>query len=358
VSVSLRIHGPNGREYGGWKSVRVTRSMESLCGSFELSVSERWANQDQPWPIEEEDECAVIVDGKVAITGYVDAVRPSFSGFDESLNVAGRDRAGELVDCSAALGKWEYAGANLEKVARLLCEPFGIDVTLQAGLVASFTSKLTIDPGDTAFQVLEEACRLAGVVAISDGSGGLLLTRTGTARASTPLVSGVNVLSGSASYDSSERFRTYKVLGQQKGTDEVWGEAAAQVKGTATDDRVKRTWRTLVVRPEAAVTLEQAKTRAQWEAKVRAARGVSVSVTVPGWTQRDGTMWPINALVPVRVPQLRVNGEMLITEVTFGLDDSQGQTTDLTLRRPDAFTPEPVVKKTKEEQFLALRRGV
>ena len=62
----------NGKKYGGWKSVRVTRSIESIAGSFELDVSDRWAGQGEIWPIYEEDACRVEIDGTTVIDGYVD----------------------------------------------------------------------------------------------------------------------------------------------------------------------------------------------------------------------------------------------------------------------------------------------
>jgi prophage tail gpP-like protein len=82
------------------------------------------------------------------------------------------------------------------------------------------------------------------------------------------------------------------------------------------------------------------KKRAQWEATVRAARAVSVQVTVQGWRQGNGELWPVNALVNVDLPWLRLSGDMLISELTHTLDES-GTRTQLTLRRPDAFIPQP-----------------
>ena len=38
----------NGLEFSGWKGARVTRSMDSLCGSFELSVTDRWSGRSGP----------------------------------------------------------------------------------------------------------------------------------------------------------------------------------------------------------------------------------------------------------------------------------------------------------------------
>ena len=65
-------------------------------------------------------------------------------------------------------------------------------------------------------------------------------------------------------------------------------------------------------------------------------------MTVQGWTQGNGALWPVNALVRVRSPHLGVDGDMLISQVVYSVGED-GTKSVLTLRRPDAFTPEPSV---------------
>jgi prophage tail gpP-like protein len=127
----------------------------------------------------------------------------------------------------------------------------------------------------------------------------------------------------------------------------MYGEIAAHVRGEALDASVRRTQRVLIVRPEGNATLAQAQRRAQWEAKVRAGRAVSATVTVTGWQQASGAVWPVNALVPVRSPTAGIDGEMLITQATH-VRSASGTTTVLSLARPDAFLPEAVVTKKGE----------
>jgi prophage tail gpP-like protein len=334
----------NGVRYAGWKTAQVTRGVESISGGFSLSVSERWDGQSKPWPIVEGDECKLFIGDVPIITGYVDRRSLSYTADDHSLTVSGRDATGDLVDSSALLGRWEFLGVPLLTFAKRLCDPFGIEVEIQPGLtLPKPAAKLTIDPGDTVFEALERACRLAAVLPVSDGLGGLLLTRTGSTRCTTALVEGENILGAAADYDVSGRFRRYVVLGQRAGSDNDYGSAVAAVKGEAQDLNVGRAARTLVIRAEGAVTTGYARRRAEWDAKIRAARGDAVSVLVQGWTEGDDTLWPANALVPVRSAWLGVDGEMLITQATYSLDENSGATTELLLRRPDAFLPEPVV---------------
>jgi len=341
----------NGVDYGGWKSAAVTRGIETVAGGFELEVTERWAGQDKPWPIFEEDECSLSIEGVPVITGHVDRRSLVYGAAAHSLTVSGRDKTGALVDCSADLRQWEFRQVPLLTLAKRLADPFGIGVSLQPGLsMPPPPAKFSIDPGDTAFDALEQACRMAGVLPICDGAGGLRLSRVGTTRCSTELIHGENILAASADYDASGRFARYVVSGQQAGSDLLGGEAT-RVKAEARDENVRRRDRVLVVRPEKSATQAHAKQRAAWEATVRAARSRRVRVTVRGWTQGDGTLWPVNALVPVRSPYLGIDAELLITQATYRLAESEGTTTELSLMAAEAFDPEPVVPKRTEPGY-------
>jgi prophage tail gpP-like protein len=341
----------NGRSYRGWTSVRITRGIEAIAGSFDLAVSERWSSQATPWPIVDGDACEVSVeDAPPLITGYIDTRGHSFDATQHGLSAGGRDATGDLVDCSAVLSTWEFANITVPELCAKVAAPFGITVSIQQGLTLSTrVTKLVVNPGDTAFEVIDRACRFIGVLPVSDGRGGLQLTRPDRlARTNTAIVEGENVLAADVQYDSSRRYRTYIVSGQSQGSDELNGASAAAVRATATDETVARAGRVLYIRPEGVVTLASARARAEWEATVRAGRAAKFNVTVQGWRQRDGSLWPFNAMVPVRIPTLGVDTELLITETTFGLSNDEGTTTRFTLMAREAFLPEPVIKKKKE----------
>lgn len=340
-SVGLLVGGAN---YTGWESVKITKSIETVAGTFELTASERWANAGKDWPINEEDECVVSIGKDTLITGYVDSREPEYAEGAHSLSISGKDKAAAIVECSADLGVWEFVNYDVYKLAKKICDPHGIKVSIQPGLQFTAVKKLAVEPGDTGFTVLEHACRLAGVLPVSSGDSEIILTQAGDARAKTDLVEGKNIKRAKGKFDASGRFSTYKLLGQHATSPEFFGEQAAHIQASATDPNVKRTSRTLIVRPEGNVTAEYAKLRVQWEATVRAARADSVQITVHGWRMSDGNLWPVNALVHVKSPKLRVDGDMLISEVTFEAASETGKLTTLKLRRPDAFKPEPLVQ--------------
>lgn len=335
--VSLLV---GGLRFVGWESVRVVRSIESLAGSFALGVSDRFG--DELWPvtaIAEEDACRVAIGDTTVIDGFVDKRQVQASATARTLSYSGRDRAAALVDNSVVLDKWTYYNVNVADFARAIAEPFEIKVTVQSGLVLAKVPKVVVSPGDTAFEALMHAVGDQGVLVVSDGAGGIVLTRAGTVRAPA-LVEKQNILAATVDYDGTNRYHRYVLATQRAGTDDAAGDAT-RVRAEAIDEGVRRTSRVLLIRPEKGYSVADARKRADWEARIRAARAETVTIVVQGWEMPDGKLWPLNALTRVHAPRLiGVDGDMRISQAEHTISNS-GKVTQLRLVRPDAFTPEP-----------------
>lgn len=335
-----------GRRYGGWKGVRVTRSIEGLAGSFTLDVSDRWGGQDEPLPLAEEDPCRVDIGDETVIDGFIDERGHDMESTSLALSYSGKDRSAALVENSLIVegasvtgNKWTYRNVDIAQFATEIASQFGISVSVQPGLVLKKDPLLVAHPGETGFEALKRAAASSGVLVVSDGNGGILITRRGATRASA-LIQGFNVKRASVKYDGKDRYYRYLIATQIPGTDEASGEAT-RIQAEAFDFGVKRKDRVLVIRPDKGYDTAAARRRADWEARTRAARAETVIIAVQGWTQpHSNELWPVNALALVNVPRIRVNGDMLISQVEYTIDGS-GKLTQLHLVRPDAFEPEP-----------------
>lgn len=348
-----------GRRYGGWKSIQFTRTIEAMSGSFSLSVSDHWAGQDLPWPIAAEDACLVRVGSATVIDGWVGGRSIAISANERTLSYRGRDRCSVLADCD--LRGQTFRHATVLDIARAVAEPFGVRVSLQPGLeMPDPIDKLVAGPGEKADRVILEASQMSGVLAVSDGAGGLLLTRAGFGRASVPLVQGQNVVAMSMDYDADERFSRYTVATQTGGSDTVSGDAT-RVLAEVIDPEVRRTERVRYIRPEKGVTLAYARQRAAWEMRVRRARALGVQIVVRGWRQDDDAddLWPVNGIARVHCPAIGVVGDMLISNAEHGVDD-QGEVTQLRLVPPAAFDVEPTLERPRAMSGLwpELKLGV
>jgi len=332
-----------GKRFTGWESVDLYRSMEALCGSFRLRVSDRSVEQRGEWPIPEGASCEVSVGGVLWLSGYVDVLQVFYEPGLHSVQVEGRDLAEDLVDCVPADLPAEYFDVDVLELARRYAEPFDVEVLAQEGLdLGAPFARFGLRPGETAHEAIERACRLRGMLALSSGSGAVVLTRGGGRRASVRLVQGKNVAGAQQRIDRSGRYSRYYVRGQQPGSDLAWGPACNELEGIA-HDPVPRPQRTLVLVAEGPVDDEVALERATWEANSRAARGSTLEVTTHSWLEGfdRGPLWEPNTFVRVDVPRARASGDWLVSAVRLSLDPRQGTVAQLSLTRPDAWVPEP-----------------
>jgi prophage tail gpP-like protein len=170
-----------GRIYQGWTSISITRSIEAISGRFNLSLTERWPGQPTPWPITPESECTVKIDDNTVITGDVDSISPRFDDNSHTINARGRDRTGRMVDCSAMHSPGEWANIKLDRIAKILAEPFGITVETETevGDPWPLERPFKLQPGETAFEALDRACRARGVLPADQARANTLQNRTG-----------------------------------------------------------------------------------------------------------------------------------------------------------------------------------
>ncbi len=332
--VELSVDGQN---HGGWTTISITRSIETIAGTFHLGLSDRWPGSAGLHPIGPGSACTLSIGGEVIITGYVDDGVPSFDPSSHVISVSGRDATGDLVDCSATNEPGEWKNRNLTQITQALCKPFEITVSAAVNVGKPFTS-FRIEEGETVFEAIERACRMRAVLPVSDGKGGLILTRASEAvRTTTGLTSGENgnVLSGGGKFSMKDRYSTIIVKGQQAGTDYTSPTDNAEPFATATDPNVPR-YRPLIVLAEDQGDAETFKQRALWEASVRRARGLQATIPVQGWRTADGSLWQPKTLIDTIIPELGINAEMLITSVNFTLS-KQGSLSSLGLAPPKAF---------------------
>jgi prophage tail gpP-like protein len=335
----------NGVNYAGWESIGVTRAMDAAATAFTVTLTERWEGgnslpaQVEPWPILPGDACEVRLGGVPMVVGYIDIFRPSFSADDHSINVQGRDKVGDLIDCSAVHSPDEWKNIDLLRFAQALAKPFGVTVVTDVDVGAPF-AVCKLQQGETAFKAIERYARQRRVLLMPNGAGGLLITRAGARRAQVALVQGENIKSASGTIDHSQRFSNYLVKGQAGYSPESDGETEAHIEGAVTDSGIKR-YRPMLLVAETGGTAGGLKERATWEANSRIGKSAGASITVQGWRQRPGgPLWEPGLLVNVRSSWLRMDGEMIIRQATYERGDG-GTTTKLDIVSPQTFAPEP-----------------
>ena len=339
-----------GMLYGGWTDVDIQTGLEQIGGGFSISLTQRWPGVDVPQDIREGAACKVRLGDDVVINGYVDVVDIDCDATSTQVKIEGRDRAGDLVDCSAIHKTGQWHGVRLEQIVADIAAPFGISVAVDAGVSTGdvFTS-FALDDGETAFSAIDRACRLRAVLVVSTADGNLLLTQASTTRADVALVEGVNMERMRATHSWRERHSVITLTGQVPGNDDTNGPEAAHIKRVAADEQITR-YRPLIVIAEHGTSAKAMADRAAWEVKARMGRGKRGSTQVVGWRTgadgQTGALWRYNMLLPVTSARLGLDMDMLIVSCHDRLGE-RGRTCDLTFARPEAFALTEGVGRSK-----------
>ena len=332
----------NKKAFYGWKSLRVTRGIETVAGTFELGITEDVAAGLQQTKIKAGNDARLWIGDDTVITGAVDVRRVSYDANTLAVTVSGRDKTSDLVDCSAVYQGGQFLDQNFAQIANALCEPFGIKVLVNADVGDKF-KKFKLQEGETVFDALERGARHRGLLLMADALGALVITTPGKNRISTPLVLGKNILSGSGEFSQTDRFSEYTVKSQTTGDDWKTSDQIASPVGVVEDKNIKR-HRPLIIIAEESSDAKACADRATWERNVRAARGSRVTYTVAGWRHAGG-LWLPNHTVPVKDRLIGIERELLITQVVYVLE-GRNYTTEITLADPAAYdilaTPEEI----------------
>lgn len=373
--VEIRV---GGKRYGGWKSVLITSSIEQVARAFALEVTENFPGNTAFTALQTGELVQVYIGEDLVCTGYITSTPIRYDGKTITVQVQGKSRTVDLVDCcppSAAYappaasanlwsevkgksGKAQAAPAAAAKpqtswknlpagiIIEELAKPYGITLTISAE--SNEVKTHTVNPGETVFESIKRLITKDNLVLTDDEAGNLVLVEPGGAgQATDALELGGNILKASARFDASARFSHYVAIGQHAGTDEDFGRTAAEDKGVAVDPEVKR-FRLKVLKDSGQASLKTAGDRARFEANFQAARFRAVTYTVQGWRQSDGSLWRPNTKVIVRDQTLFPGGlEMLVVQTKLQLS-SAGMTAELGLMPPDGYRRDAAKTDTKQ----------
>lgn len=348
----------------------VSRDLANIAGTFDVVlVDDTRLFRALPFPwglpeggpeVRQGQAITIAIDGEPVLVGWIDRASFRWSGEDIEAHLQGRDKTGDLVDCAALPnGPAEFRGVDLLHVAEKVCEPFGIKVKAEVSVGAPFT-QLALQPHMTALALLESGARQRSILLVSDGVGGLLLTRGGNGRAPAPLLVGENIQEITAEFDWTRRFSEYIVKQTASRTNtggaplssslapsptsggSFYGPITIQEArniintGRAIDPEVTRYRPTVrLTRTQSGMTTVQE--QAEW--MLRVARGASDGIHLRVLDWRAGptrALWRPNAVTQVRDPYSGLDKDMLIAGVAhrFG---PEGAVTDIRVAGRTAY---------------------
>ena len=323
----------NGYTFQDWNELTVRKELEAIAGNFEFNA----VQTSKVLSIGTGDKVEIFINNIPLIHGYIDYIAPDLRQDDRSIQVVGRDNTCDIIDCTHSGSKREFTGnQSIVAIIQELVKLFGIEVVNQLGESPRIKT-LKIDPGETLFESIEKATRQLGIILQPSGDGKLLLTKITKDKKGTLLEEGYDFLDCFATYNAEERFSDYILKAQDKNNKSFVAKAK--------DPDIKR-YRPLELISDINLEPAEAQKKINWEANIRAARAVDVSVTMQGWTNH-GKPWLPNVIFNITSPKLALYDCPLLLRSIDYYFDSNGTTTNLSFTRSDAYSPDPIQRERK-----------
>jgi prophage tail gpP-like protein len=333
--------------WSGWQRVQVTRSLDTVPASFDIMVTERYPNLPDI-DIRPGAACQVKLGGDLVLTGYVDRYTASISAADHTVQISGRSKSADLVDCAAFVGDPENesysipgGGGTVLDIANMLAKNYGITVSSNAG-PGRWQGMPNINLGETVWEIIDRLTKTSALLAYDTADGNILLARAGNQQMGSGFTQGVNVEQGEVNYTMDQRYSLY--LGFTTATVVVTTDSGGHQapQAIARDQGVPRFRKRIIVSEQTDPTVATIQDRVTWEANRRAARSQQITVTCDSWRDTSGKLWEPNHLAPVNMPALKVapSDPWCIGQVVY-LKDERGRHAQVTLMPKEAFVPEP-----------------
>ncbi|PEH52999.1 phage baseplate assembly protein [Yersinia kristensenii] len=337
-----------GRAITGWSKIQVTRSIEKLPSSFELSLMDRYpASEWQQW-VNPGDACVVKLGNDAVLTGYIDSWDNKISGTTHEVTAKGRSKCQDLVDCSAEWPNSVISQSTVLQIAQKLAEPYGIKVTSDIADMA-VVPKFTLNWGETAQAVIEHVTRWAALLYYDQPDGNLYLTRVGKRKAASGVEQGVNILSANLHTDINQRFIDYtgvalsnNAVARRSASGGNNISALVRTQDTELAQQLPNRHRNKIIIVESTMNSENlVRNSLDWSINRNNGRSKMLSVQVDHWRDRNNQLWETNSLIPITIPSMGLKDELwLLSSVTY-LKDANGTVANMTLMPPEAFAVQP-----------------
>ncbi|HZT88912.1 MAG TPA: hypothetical protein VFA12_13150 [Stellaceae bacterium] len=340
---------------GGWTRVRVVAGVELCPRYFEVETTERYpGDYGLPASLTPGSLCQVFLGEDAVLTGYLDIYHPAYDANSHTVRLSGRSLVEDIVDCSIdmdALGgkSWEIRAATLGQAAKILCDPYNVQVSLPDGDPPLDPSiPFTAQPGQTVYALIEEIARSVNMWVWDDADGNLVLSNNTIRAATCSLVEGQNIERAEVELRMDQRYSRIDVIGQNPvyGVDD---KITVNMATSAIDNQVPRKRVLQIIFDSPGPDIKWAQQLANWERNRRAGRSQLVRCRVSSWREQPGTqsqpgpLWQPASTVNVQLPSLKIQGSMVVSQVQWMKDEERGTTCELVLMPPWGLEVQPFI---------------
>lgn len=347
----------NGAIYSGWQDVSITANIMSLARTFVVVATRRLSWKSLVVGIEPGSEVVVKIGDDVVLTGFVTKVVTRYDAGKISIDIEGASKTKNLEECTLPEGRPKaYLNQTYAQILGEVCKSFGINVVDQVEFPnkVDFNLSVTAKVGSSLVTFL----RSNSLHLMDDENGNLVISKTESNGKSADILKfGVNILSGTRTQDCSKRYRTYQVVGQPTNPrSELPVSSLSQIK-KAEDEEFSVKERVCTYLLTGNATAARMENHATLLRDYEKSNSDALLYKVQGWRQSNGELWRENADVVVNDDFLGIDGHYLIWKVVYKLSNGNGMTTELSLKKKEAFAVTDGPEKSSKPNWDSVKAG-
>lgn len=320
-----------GLAHRGWERYDIESDLITPADAWSVTL----AQTEIKLPTNVKPGAAVLVrvGGQTVMSGQLDERTHAVKKSGHTLAMSGRDAAGVLLDCSAPVfsGQKLSLGDIVAKVVR----PLGLTKFNISAETLLLREKVSVEPGDTAWDVLKNAAEANGLWAWLEPDGTLTV---GGPDYTTPAVDtlvmrydgkGNNIEEASEKVSQAGLHSQITVLGQAHAVGANDGKH--NLKGGATNPAVQG-YRPKIVIDHEAINTQIANAKAAKLLSDERVKGYELTLLVKGHRTAAGVLWAPGQRVAVVCEPLGIDGVYFLMARRLSGGEGTGQVTHLTLR--------------------------
>ncbi|WP_075632596.1 phage baseplate assembly protein [Novacetimonas hansenii] len=353
--------GGTSRQITNWTSAVLRLGVEIMPWTAALGMTAARASAAGADTINPGDTCQVYIGSDLVFTGYVITVIEDLGPEDHLIEVQIASKSVDLVECAAEFTTFQMNSTNVLAIARAVARRVNIDVISVNDAGNTDILAFSIIMTETAYEVIERLCRLAGVLFYDQPDGNICMSGVGTRRAASGFTVGRNIERAQIVRSLGGRYSSVIAINQNTvslftdpNVNALESQMSALTVGIeATDPGVPRRRTMFIPVENGDENNKVCQQRAQWEVNRRYGRAYPVTLTADSWRDASGQLWLPNTRVPV-TGRNGIGPDMLIGELTLRQTVEDGTHADVVLMPPSAFSPEPLLNPVMKDRFLQI----
>lgn len=295
-----------------WESFSIEKSLSTLCGKFEFSMSSALFKKGINFYNGKKIE--IYINEIIFMTGYIENFEISLTENEYQISISGREKTCDIIDCNNVLDKNVWYNQTLLTIAKYLCNPFEIDVV--TSLQMQKINYAAIEDSETVFDFLLKLAKQQNVRLDTLPNGNIEIVNTQSEI--THYFELSEITNAKINGSLEDRYSNYICKSQYTNNNgDPWEEKSIFIKKKATDENVLR-YRSKVL-SESNMSANECQKYANWEAQNRAAKSIKFSFSYPAWTKNEKII-SIGDLIHFEGSVINLSDSMIVDSINYKLD--------------------------------------